>query len=128
MENRATSVRAHQYSVDAQENDGESQAIGRSRGGLTTKIHPIVDALGNVVVLSLTLGQAADIMHAIPLLDRVAPGAFLADEGCNSDVLVATLEGGASHPSFLPKQLARIAPSQMSATELTLGDRDRIRA
>jgi hypothetical protein len=31
-----------------------SQAIGRSRGGLTTKIHALVDALGNPVELMLT--------------------------------------------------------------------------
>jgi hypothetical protein len=27
--------------------DGEDQAIGHSKGGLSTKIHPLVDALGN---------------------------------------------------------------------------------
>jgi transposase len=37
--------------------DGDNQAIGRSRGGLTTKIHAVVDALGNPVALSLTPGQ-----------------------------------------------------------------------
>ena len=45
----ATIVRAHQHSAGAQKN-GE-QAIGRSRGGLTTKIHALVDALGNPVDL-----------------------------------------------------------------------------
>jgi hypothetical protein len=37
------------------EKNGE-QAIGRSRGGLTTKIHALVDALGNPVKLMLTPG------------------------------------------------------------------------
>src|SRR2546428_7529722 len=37
------------------------QAIGRSRGGLTTKIHALVDALGNPVELMLTPGQAHDL-------------------------------------------------------------------
>jgi hypothetical protein len=37
------------------------------------------DALGNPVALSLTLGQAADITQAVPLLDQVEPDAFLAD-------------------------------------------------
>jgi hypothetical protein len=41
------------------EKTGE-QAIGRSRGGLTTKIHALVDALGNPVELMLTPGQAHD--------------------------------------------------------------------
>jgi hypothetical protein len=33
------------------------QAIGRSRGGLTTKIHVLVDALGNPIEVMLTPGQ-----------------------------------------------------------------------
>ena len=42
----STIVRAHQHSAGAQK-DGEDQAIGRSKGGLRTKIHAMVDALGN---------------------------------------------------------------------------------
>ncbi len=38
--------------VPAREKNGP-QAIGRSRGGLTTKIHALVDALGNPVELML---------------------------------------------------------------------------
>lgn len=37
----STIVRAHQHSA------GKNQAIGRSKGGLSTKIHPHIDALGN---------------------------------------------------------------------------------
>src|SRR5271165_6938457 len=76
----------------ARQKNGEDQAIGRSRGGLTTKIHAIVDALGNPVALSLTPGQAADITQAEPLLDEVGPEAVIADKGYDSDALVETLE------------------------------------
>ena len=38
---------------------GEDQAIGRSRGGLSTKIHALVDALGNPVNFFLTGGVGA---------------------------------------------------------------------
>ena len=99
----STSVRAHQHSAGASKKNGEDQAIGRSRGGLTTKIHAIVDALGNPVALSLTPGQAADITQAAPLLDQVEPGAFLADKGYDSDALVATLEGRGITPVIPPK-------------------------
>jgi transposase len=34
--------------------------MGRSRGGLTTKIHAVVDALGLPIKLSLSEGQAYD--------------------------------------------------------------------
>jgi len=42
----ATIVRAHQHSAGALKR-GSDQAIGRSKGGLSTKIHATVDALGN---------------------------------------------------------------------------------
>jgi hypothetical protein len=54
--------------VPGREKNGE-QAIGRSRGGLTTKIHALVDALGNPVELMLTPGQAHDLVCAEPLLE-----------------------------------------------------------
>ena len=43
----STIVRAHQHSSGAKGGGAQKQAIGRSRGGLTTKIHATVDALGN---------------------------------------------------------------------------------
>jgi hypothetical protein len=41
---------------------GEDQAIGRSRGGLSTKIHTLVDALGNPVGFCLTGSEAHDLV------------------------------------------------------------------
>ena len=87
---------------------GEDQAIGRSRGGLTTKIHAIVDALGNPVALSLTPGQAADITQAAPLLDQVEPAAFLADKGYDADALIETLEERGITPVIPPKANRRM--------------------
>ena len=48
--------------------------IGRSRGGLSTKIHALVDALGNPVELMLSPGQTNDLICAEPLLADFAPG------------------------------------------------------
>ena len=87
----------------APKKDGENQAIGRSRGGLTTKIHAVVDALGNPVALSLTPGQAADITQAAALLDEVDPDALIGDKGYDSDALVAKLEQRAITPVIPPK-------------------------
>ena len=41
----STIVRAHQHSAGAKGGDASSEAIGRSKGGLSTKIHALVDAL-----------------------------------------------------------------------------------
>jgi transposase len=45
----STIVRAHQHSSGAKASCAESEAIGRSVGGLSTKIHALVDALGNPI-------------------------------------------------------------------------------
>jgi len=48
----STIVRAHQHSAGPKK-DGKDQAIGRSKGGLSTKIHAMVDALGNPIAFLL---------------------------------------------------------------------------
>lgn len=44
-------VRAHQHSAEAKVRCAEDEDIGRSRGGLSTKIHALLDALGNPISL-----------------------------------------------------------------------------
>ncbi len=45
--------------------------FGRSRGGLSTKTHALVDGAGLPIVVSLTPGQAGDNPMALPLLDAI---------------------------------------------------------
>jgi transposase len=59
---------------------------------LTTKIHAVVDALGNPLALSLTGRQAHDITQAETLVAKVEPEAVLADKGYDSDGFIASLE------------------------------------
>ena len=66
--------------------------MGRSRGGLTTKIHALVDANGLPVSLKLTEGQAHDGRSAADMLDTVGPGQILlADRAYDSDALRTTM-------------------------------------
>lgn len=66
--------------------------MGRSRGGLTTKIHALVDANGNPITLKLTEGQAHDGRSAADMLTRLGPGqTLLADRAYDSDALRKTL-------------------------------------
>lgn len=66
--------------------------MGRSRGGLTTKIHALVDANGLPIVLKLTEGQAHDGKSAADMLDTViADQVLLADRAYDSDALRKTL-------------------------------------
>jgi transposase len=70
---------------------GGAQAIGRSRGGLTTKIVALVDALGNLVRFILLPGQRHDSVGAAPLLKDRDFAALLADKACDSDAIRADL-------------------------------------
>lgn len=64
---------------------GENQAIGRSKGGLSTKIHTTVDALGNPIGFHLTAGQACDLDRADILLPQLKANTVLADKGYDAD-------------------------------------------
>ncbi len=62
--------------------------MGRSRGGLTTKIHALVDAEGRPIALKLTEGQAHDGRSAEDMLGTVRAGQILlADRAYDSDAL-----------------------------------------
>ena len=66
--------------------------MGRSRGGLTTKIHALVDANGLPIALKLTEGQAHDGKSAADMLRGLGEGqVLLADRGYDSDALRETL-------------------------------------
>jgi hypothetical protein len=64
---------------------GCEQAIGRSKGGLSTKIHTTVDALGNPIGFHLTGGQACNLDGAEVLLPQLQADTLLADKGFDAD-------------------------------------------
>ena len=47
------------------------KAVGRTRGGTNTKLHAIVDGLGNPVEFLLSAGNDHDSVHAVELLSKV---------------------------------------------------------
>ena len=62
------------------------QSMGRSRGGLTSKIHAVVDSNGLPVRLALSPGEAHDGRLAGKLLSRPKSGSILlADRGYDAD-------------------------------------------
>jgi len=67
--------------------------MGRSRGGLTTKIHALVDALGRPVRLMLSEGQAYDGHAAQQMLADLPRGCWLlAGRAYDSNAIRALLE------------------------------------
>jgi len=83
--------------------------MGKSRGGLSTKIHAAVDALGNPVRLLLTAGQASEHTQAEALIEGFDADFVLADKGYDSDAFVETIKASGAIP-VIPPRSNRIAP------------------
>lgn len=58
--------------------------IGRARGGLTTKVHLVVDALGLPLAFEVTEGNRHDIGPAPGLVQRTQPRCLLGDKAYSS--------------------------------------------
>jgi len=69
------------------------QALGRSRGGFSTKIHIAVDALGNPLRFILTAGQCHDSPQAEALIEGYSTQALIADKGYDSADLIEAVRG-----------------------------------
>src|SRR3984957_3113719 len=91
-------VRVHQHAACVARN--RSQSMGRSRGGLTSKIHVVVDTNGLPVRLGLTAGEAHDNRLAFKLLSGLRSGSMLlADRGYDADWIRA-FAGLFNNPTF----------------------------
>jgi transposase len=90
-----------------------NQALGRSRGGLTTKIHVVADAQGRPLRFLLTGGEAHDILAAPQLLSGLAAGGVIADKAYDSNTLPTSSPRPAPKPSFHPEPGAR-SPSRIT--------------
>ena len=85
--------------------------MGRSRGGLTTKIHALVDANGLPVRLKLTEGQAHDGRSAADMLASLGPGQILmADRAYDSDALRHTMTTQGAWANIKPDTTTRERP------------------
>ena len=65
----------------------QNQAVGRSRGGLTTKIVALVDALGTLARFVLLPGQRHDSVGVAPLIDGIEIAALIGDKAFDNDWL-----------------------------------------
>jgi transposase len=67
----------------------QSQATGKSKGGWTTKILALTDALGNLVRFVLLPGHRFDTVGVLPLIDGISFDAMLADKAFDSNWTIA---------------------------------------
>ena len=86
--------------------------MGRSRGGLTTKIHVLVDTLGRPIRLKLTEGQAHDGRSAADMYGSVGAGqTLLADRAYDSDWLRDSLTARGAVANIRPMPTRKRFPT-----------------
>ncbi|MEZ4527743.1 MAG: IS5 family transposase [Desulfobacterales bacterium] len=107
----STAIRAHPCAAGALKKHGgqEKQALGRSRGGFSTKTHIAADAPGNPLKFILTPGQNHDIAQAEALTDDFPSTAVPADKGYDSDQFRKHLQQRGTAP-VIPSRSSRKNP------------------
>ena len=87
----------------------ENKAIGRTKGGLNTKIHAIVDGLGNPVAFLLSPGNDNDSTHAIELMDMtdIAGSNLLGDKAYGTKEILAYIKEHGATVVIPPKSNAK---------------------
>jgi transposase len=110
--------------MERQKKQQNEEAIGKSRGGLSTKIHAAVDAFGNPVRLLLTAGQTSEYTQAEALIEGFEAGYVLADKGYDSDQFVSAIEKNHAIPVIpskknrkVPRDLDKVLYKERNAVE-----------
>jgi len=96
-------VRAHPCAAGYKKGSQEEQALGRSKGGFTTKIHVVVDALGQALRFSLTAGHRHDITQAFYLIKGFKNSNIIADKAYDSDAFIEQIEQQNCTPVIPPR-------------------------
>lgn len=99
----STIVRAHACAAGYGKNSQSKEALGRSKGGFSTKIHILTDALGNPLKFALTAGQRNDIIQAKPLCKSVFDSTVIADKAYDCDDFVETLADQKCNSNIPPR-------------------------
>lgn len=95
-------IKLHQHGCGA--TGGQfHQAIGRSRGGLTTKIHAVVDGLGNPVRIMTTGGNVHDIIPACEMISGIKADHILADKAYDAEKFICFAQSAGCEIVVPPK-------------------------
>ena len=85
------------------------QAMGRTKGGLNTKLHAVVDGRGRPVALLLGAGQEADIACAQETLGEISCRVLVGDKGYDCDAFREWLREHSMEPC-IPSRSNRLNP------------------
>ena len=109
----STIVRANQAAAGASRKRGgqESQDLGKSRGGFSTKIHIAVDKEGKPLRCILTGGEKHDITQSDKLIAGLVGGCVIADKGYDSNAFVELIEASGME-AVIPPRSNRKSPRE----------------
>jgi len=94
--------------VPLAERGEQCHAIGRSRGGRTTKIHALTDTCCRPIAFLLTGGQVADCTAADTLLEQLEGAAIVqGDKGYDTNAVRKKIEAHGAAPNIPPKSPGR---------------------
>lgn len=99
----STVIRAHQHAAGAEGSKAEAEALGRSRGGFSTKIHVSCDGLGKPVTIILTPGQDHDVTQGPALIENCNAAKVIADKGYDSDAFIDAIQAKKAEPVIPPR-------------------------
>ena len=85
------------------------QALGRCRGGLSTKIHATCDSHGNPLRFILTAAFCADYDSALALLEGLPAEVVIADKGYDANYIVEAIQQKGAE-AVIPPRRHRLAP------------------
>jgi len=89
----------------------KENALGRSRGGFSTKVHALLDTQGRPLHLELTPGQQHDCTVAKEIITHHAQGkAVIADTAYDSDEIISQVRAQQMKPVICPHPRRRKKP------------------
>jgi hypothetical protein len=96
--------------VPARKKIDEDQTIGRSQGGLSTKVYVLVDALGNPLKIVLTAGQVHNLIGADAFPPAMKAKNFLTDKTYDADKQAIGPLTAADQTVVIPPKRNHLAP------------------
>ena len=109
----STVARAHACAAGYEKDSQEEQALGRSKGGFSTKIHACVDAKGNALRFTLTPGQRHDVTQAQTLTKDLHDSHVIADKAYDCDEFLDSIKKRNCTPVIPPKKIVKIQETTM---------------
>ncbi|WP_409020576.1 IS5 family transposase [Brevundimonas vesicularis] len=107
----ATYLKAHRTASSLRvKKGGLGRLIGRTKGGMNTKLHAVTDANGRPISLFMTAGQVSDYIGAAAMLDSLPRAQWLlGDRGYDADWFRDALQAKGITPC-IPGRKSRTEP------------------